>query len=71
MMCRRSDLPPADPHPWSDLITADSFYTRLARWRDVLVNDENYASLYEDSPRGRASIPLLRWCWPCFCSTTT
>jgi hypothetical protein len=50
---RRSDLPPADLQPWSELISADSFYARLARWRDVLVNDEDYASLYKDSPRGR------------------
>jgi hypothetical protein len=51
----RSDLPPADLQPWSELISADSFYARLARWRDVLVNDEDYASLYKDSPRGRPS----------------
>jgi transposase len=57
MMRRRSDLPPADPQPWSELIPADSFYARLARWRDVLVNDEDYVSLYKDSPRGRPSIP--------------
>jgi transposase len=57
MMRRRSDLPPADPQPWSEMIPADSFYARLARWRDVLVNDEDYTSLYKDSPRGRPSIP--------------
>jgi len=56
-MRRRSDLPPADPQPWSDLIPADSFYARLARWRDVLVDDEDYVLLYKDSPRGRPSIP--------------
>jgi transposase len=57
MMRRRSDLPPADTQPWSNLIPADSFYARLARWRDVLVNDEDYVSLYKNSPRGRPSIP--------------
>ncbi|HYQ82529.1 MAG TPA: transposase, partial [Rubrobacter sp.] len=35
----------------------DSFYARLAKWRDVLVEDEDYAPLYKDSPRGRPSIP--------------
>jgi transposase len=39
------------------MIPADSFYARLAKWRDVLVNDEDYAPLYKDSPRGRPSIP--------------
>jgi transposase len=39
------------------LIAADSFYARLAKWRDVLVDDEDYAPLYKDSPRGRPSIP--------------
>jgi transposase len=57
MMRRRSDLPPADPQPWSGLVPADSFYARLAEWRDVLVDDEDYAPLYKDSPRGRPSIP--------------
>jgi transposase len=57
MMRRRSDLPPAPPQPWSELIPADSFYARLAEWRDVLVDDEDYASLYKDSPKGRPSIP--------------
>lgn len=57
MMRRRSDLPPADPQPWSEMIPADSFYARLAKWRDVLVEDEDYAPLYKDSPRGRPSIP--------------
>jgi transposase len=57
MMRRRSDLPPADPQPWSELIPADSFYARLAKWRDVLVNDEDYAPLYKDSPKGRPSVP--------------
>ena len=57
MMRRRSDLPPTPPQPWSELIPADSFYARLAKWRDVLVNDEDYASLYKDSPKGRPSIP--------------
>jgi transposase len=57
MMRRRSDLPPADPQPWSELIPPDSFYARLAKWRDVLVVDEDYAPLYKDSPKGRPSIP--------------
>ena len=57
MMRRRSDLPPTDPQPWSSLVPADSFYSRLAKWRDVLVDDEDYAPLYKDSPRGRPSIP--------------
>jgi transposase len=57
MMRRRSDLPPADPQPWSALVPADSFYARLAEWRDVLVDDEDYAPLYKDSPKGRPSIP--------------
>src|SRR5919199_5234015 len=57
MMRRRSDLPPVPPQPWSELIPADSFYARLAQWRDVLVDDEDYARLYKDSPKGRPSIP--------------
>jgi transposase len=57
MMRRRSDLPPADPQPWAQMIPADSFYARLAQWRDVLVDDEDYAPLYKDSPKGRPSIP--------------
>jgi transposase len=57
MMRRRSDLPPTDPQPWSSLVPADSFYARLAQWRDVLVDDEDYAPLYKDSPKGRPSIP--------------
>lgn len=57
MMRRRSDLPPAEPQPWSSLVPADSFYARLGEWRAVLVNDEDYAPLYKDSPRGRPSIP--------------
>jgi len=39
------------------MIPADSFYARLAEWRDVLVKDEDYAPLYKDSPRGRPSVP--------------
>jgi hypothetical protein len=57
MVRRRSDLPPVPPQPWSQLIPADSFYARLANWRDVLVDDEDYTPLYKDSPRGRPSIP--------------
>jgi len=40
MMRRRSDLPPVLPQPWSQLIPADSFYTRLAKWRDMLVDEK-------------------------------
>jgi transposase len=57
MMRRRSDLPPTDPQCWSSLVPADSFYARLAQWRDVLVDDEDYVPLYKDSPKGRPSIP--------------
>jgi transposase len=57
MMRRRSDLPPVPPQSWSELVPADSFYARLCRWRDVLVDDEDYTPLYKDSPRGRPSIP--------------
>jgi transposase len=57
MMRHRSDLPPVAPQPWSVLIPADSFYARLAQMRDVLVDDETYAVLYKDSPRGRPSLP--------------
>ncbi len=57
MMRRRSDLPPVPPQSWSELVPADSFYARLSRWRDVLVDDEDYAPLYKDSSRGRPSIP--------------
>ena len=57
MMRRRSDLPPVAPQPWSALIPPDSFYARLAAMRDVLVDDETYAVLYKDSPRGRPSLP--------------
>src|SRR5918997_5269012 len=57
MMRRRSDLPSVEPQPWSSLVPADSFYARLARWRNVLVDDEDYTPLYKDSPRGRPSIP--------------
>ena len=57
MMRRRSDLPRTAPQPWSEMIPADSFYARLAKWRDVLVDDEDYAPLYKDSPKGRPSIP--------------
>jgi hypothetical protein len=35
----------------------DSFYARLAKWRDVLVDDEDYTPLYKASPKGRSSIP--------------
>jgi transposase len=57
MMRRRSDLPPTPPQPWAQLIPADSFYARLAQWRDVLIDDEDYTPLYKDSPKGRPSIP--------------
>jgi transposase/IS5 family transposase len=57
MMRRRSELPPTEAQPWSSLVPTDSFYARLAQWRDVLVDDEDYAPLYKDSPKGRPSIP--------------
>lgn len=57
MMRRRSEMPPVPPQLWSELIPPGSFYARLAQWRDVLVDDEDYAPLYKDSPRGRPSIP--------------
>lgn len=57
MMRRRSELPPAHPQPLAQMIPADSFYARLAQWPDVLVDHEDYAPLYKDSPRGRPSIP--------------
>jgi transposase len=50
-------MPPVPLQPWSELIPADSFYARLAKWRDVLVDDEDYAPLYSDSRKGRPSIP--------------
>ena len=70
-MRRRSDLPPTDQQPWSEMIPADSFYARLAEWRDVLVKDEDYAPLYKDR-RGAARPYLPRW-WssPCSWSITT
>jgi hypothetical protein len=57
MMRRRSDLPPPGPPPWAALVPPDSFYARLAAYRDVLVRDEDYAPLCKASPRGRPSIP--------------
>jgi transposase len=57
MMRRRRDLPRIAAQSWAALIPADSFYARLAQVRDVLVDDESYAPLYQDSPRGRPSIP--------------
>jgi hypothetical protein len=39
MMRRRSELRLIPPQPWSQLILPDSFYARLAAWRDVLVNE--------------------------------
>ena len=71
MMRRRSDLPPAQPQPWSELIPTDSFYARLAKWRDVLVDDEDYTPLYKDSPRGRPSIPPSMVVLAMLLSTTT
>ena len=57
------DAPPQRPVPCRpptvgrEMIPADSFYARLAKWGDLLVDDEDYAPLYKDSPRGRPSIP--------------
>jgi transposase len=57
MMRHRSDLPPVDPQPWAALIPPDSFYARLAAYRDVLVDDDLYRPLYKDSAKGRPSLP--------------
>lgn len=57
MMRHRSDLPPVDPQPWSALIPADSFYARLAQVRDILIDDALYRPLYQDSRKGRPSLP--------------
>ena len=57
MMRHRSDLPAAAPGAWAALIPPDSFYARLAAYRDVLVADDDYRALYKDSPLGRPSIP--------------
>src|ERR687885_947228 len=57
MMRRRVDLPPAEPQPWAALIPPESFYARLAAYREVLVTDEDYVPLYKVSPKGRPSIP--------------
>lgn len=57
MMRHRSDLPSVDPQPWAALIPPDSFYARLADYRDVLVDDDLYRPLYKNSPKGRPSLP--------------
>ncbi len=57
MMRRRADLPEVALAPWSALIPSDSFYARLAEYRDALVSDDDYAALYKDSRRGQPSIP--------------
>jgi len=57
MMHHRSDLPPVDPQLWAAVIPSDSFYARLSMVRDLLVDDQTYASLYKASPKGRPSIP--------------
>jgi transposase len=56
-MMRRSEMPPVPPQPWSEPIPADSFYARLVKWRDVLVEDGDYVPLYRDSRKERPSIP--------------
>jgi transposase len=56
-MRRRRDLPPVTPQPWMALIPSDSFYARLAAWREGLVDDDDYACLYKASAKGRPSIP--------------
>jgi transposase len=43
---------------WAALIPPDSFYSRLAAVRDLLVNDDLYRPLYKDSRKGRPSLPL-------------
>ena len=58
MMRRRSDLPPTDPQPWSSLLPADSFYARLAQWRDVLARRRGLRPALEGfTQRQRPSIP--------------
>ena len=49
MMRRRADLPPVEPQPWAALIPPESFYARLAAYRDVLVTDDECARLYKAS----------------------
>jgi hypothetical protein len=57
MMRHRHDLPAATPGVWAALIRPDSFYARLAAYRDALVTDDDYAALYKDSRTGRPSLP--------------
>jgi hypothetical protein len=45
MMRRREDSAPVPPQPWAALVPPDSFYARLAGWRDSLVDDASYAPL--------------------------
>jgi hypothetical protein len=42
-MCRRVDLPPAEPEPSAALIPPGSVYARLAEYRDRWVPDEDCA----------------------------
>lgn len=57
MMRHRTDLPAVEPQPWAALIPSDSFSARLATYRDVLVWDDDYVSLYKASRKGRPSLP--------------
>jgi hypothetical protein len=54
MACYCSELPLANPLPWSESISADPFSAHCPRRGDVLV-DEDRAPLYKDSPRHRPS----------------
>lgn len=57
MMRRRDDSAPVPPQPWAALVPADSFYARLAGWRDALVDDASDAPRSKGSRKGRPSIP--------------
>jgi hypothetical protein len=67
-MMRRSEMPPVPPQPWAQLRPPDSFYARLAEWRDVLVDDEERASgagrsrVQESRERARLPMSSARPC---------
>lgn len=42
---------------WHNMLTPDSFYARMAHFRDYLVSDEELADLYKSKTRGNVSIP--------------
>jgi hypothetical protein len=75
-MMRRSDLPRLPPEPWSELITTDSFYARLANWRDVLVAHRRRSRpTLEEFPKRHIVHPYLdggaRYAPPCACHIKT